>query len=134
MGYDLHITRKENWFDEDESNEIKLADWKDYLSSDDEMKLDNQALASTKNEDVLSYISEGLAVWTAYSKNGVDGNFAWFDLRAGNITVKNPNKEIINKMLDVATRINARVQGDDGETYSSDSDTKDKRPWWKFWS
>jgi hypothetical protein len=139
MGYDIHITRKENWFDENDSNEIKLTEWTDYIKSDKEMRLDNQASATTDNGDQVTYENNGLAVWTSYSKNGLGDNYAWFDFRAGNVTVKNPDEEIKNKMIDIADRLNAKVQGDDGETYdtkvlSRDNPVKtDKRPWWKFW-
>jgi hypothetical protein len=134
MGYDLHITRKENWFDEDDSNEIRLSEWIGYIKVDTEMRLDNQASATTDNGDNVTYKNNGLAVWTSYSKNGLDDNYAWFDLRTGNLTVKNPDDEIKNKMIDIADRLNAKVQGDDGETYDSKITPKDKRPWWKVWS
>lgn len=133
MGYDLHITRKENWFDEEDLNKIKLTEWTDYIKSDNEMRLDNQANTTTEKGDELTYENNGLAVWTLYSKNGLNDNYAWFDFRAGNVTVKNPDEEIKNKMIDIATRLNAKVQGDDGEIYDSKSLTKDKRPWWKVW-
>lgn len=120
MGYNLHITRKENWFDEDYSKEIKLTEWIDYIKSDCEMRLDNQASAMTDNgDDVTSPTNKGLAVWTSYSQSGLDDNYAWFDLRAGNVTVKNPDDEIKNKMIDIADRLNAKVQGDDGEIYDA---------------
>ena len=140
MGYDLHITRKENWFDEDDSNDIKLTEWTEYIKSDNEMRLDNQASATTDNGDNVTYTNQGLAVWTSYSQSGLDDNYAWFDLRAGNVTVKNPDDEIKNKMIDIADRLNAKVQGDDGEIYDTKiftadkQETKDKRPWWKVWS
>ena len=140
MGYNLHITRKEDWSDEDDSNEIKLTEWTDYIRSDNEMRLEGKASATTDNGDEVTYHNNGLAIWTSYSKNGFDDNYAWFDLRGGNVTVKNPDNEIINKMIDIAGRLNAKVQGDDGETYDTKIFTtekqimKDKRPWWKFWS
>jgi hypothetical protein len=38
MGYNLHIARKENWSDEDDSAEISLQQWQSYVQSDDEIK------------------------------------------------------------------------------------------------
>ncbi len=137
MGYDIHITRRENWFDQDDSSEIKLTEWTDYIKSDNEMRLDNQASATAYNGDKVNYENNGLAVWTSYSKTGLDDNYAWFDFRAGNVTVKNPDEEIRNKMIDIAHRLNAKVQGDEGETYDAKTLTTDKRgmtdkrPWWK---
>jgi hypothetical protein len=139
MGYDIHITRKENWFDENDTNEITLNEWIDYIKSDNEMRLENQATAMNDNGFEVNYKSNGLAVWTSYSKSGLDNNNAWFDLRAGNVTVKNPDEEIRNKIINIANRLNAKVQGDDGETYDTkvitreNPMTKDKRPWWKVW-
>lgn len=121
MGYDIHITRKESWFDEDESNEIMLIEWIGYVKSDAEMRLEGFAEAKTDSGDQVLYENSGLAVWTAYSKNGVGGNYAWFDLRSGNVTVKNADREIKNKMIEIAGQLKAKVQGDDGEI----SDTKE---------
>ena len=46
MGYDIHITRQENWYDDDKSLQITLGEWKEYVDSDPEMRLDNFAEAS----------------------------------------------------------------------------------------
>ena len=61
--------------------------------------------------------NEGLSVWLKYSGNGVKGNFAWFAFQHGNIVVKYPDQEIINKMIDIAGAMNAKVIGDDEELY-----------------
>ncbi len=140
MGYDIHITRKENWFDEDGVNEIKLNEWTSYIASDSEMRLEDQASSTNKIREGIKYKNNGLAVWTSYSKNGLEDNYAWFDYRAGNVTVKNPDEEIINKMIDIAGRVNAKVQGDDGETYEAKTSSMNKqgaqvkRRWWQSWS
>jgi len=148
MGYELNITRQENWFDEDDSQQISLDEWMQILSNDKEMRLDGFAEATTTNGDTISVESEGLSVWTKYSGNGLNGNYAWFDYRRGNIICKNPDDEIIGKMLDIAERLNAKVQGDEGEIYERSADNKisyryideddnnqtsTKKPWWKFW-
>lgn len=134
MGYDLHITRKLNWFDEESSTDISLADWIAYVNEDNEMRLDNFADAMTDEGQNMKVKSEGLSVWTKYSKNGIDGNYAWFQYMNGQIVVKNPDKEIINKMIDIASVLGAKVQGDDGEFYETrELINKKKQPWWKFW-
>lgn len=116
MGYDVHITRKENWFHED-NREIPLIEWKEYIKYDREMRLDNYAETETSGDSIIRVESEGLAVWTSYSGHERDGNMAWFDYRAGNITVKNPDDEILTKMVAISEALNAKVQGDDGEVY-----------------
>jgi hypothetical protein len=113
MGYDLHITRAAHWT-ESESDPISLTEWKKYIESDPEMRLDNFAEAKVGG-DVLRYENDGLAVWVAYAGHGLDGNMAWFDYREGRIVVKNPDREIVAKMVQIARVFNARVNGDDGE-------------------
>jgi hypothetical protein len=148
MGYDIHITRKENWFDQEPTRNISLEEWKDILASDDEMQLDGFAEATTTNGETIRVDNKGLSVWTAYSNNGLNGNHAWFEYSQGNIVCKNPDDETINKMLVIAERLNAKVQGDEGEIYelsrnnkisrrhiteSNDNETGRKKHWWKFW-
>jgi hypothetical protein len=145
MGYELHITRRENWIDEDVSKMITLEEWKNYIANDSEMRLDGYAEATTSNGESVNCSSEGLAVWMGYSKNHIDGNYAWFDYNSGNIDVKNPDPEIIGKMLQIALKLEATVQGDDGEMYgrnthepasqssSSSPEKETKKRRWKLW-
>ncbi len=133
MGYNIYITRKQDWFDGDDSNEIKLTEWTDYIQSDSEMKLDNYAETENDLEEKIRYENQGIAIWTSYSKHGLADNFAWFDFSNGNVTVKNADTEIRNKMIDIAGRLNAKVQGDDGETYDTKEIIGRKRRWWKVW-
>lgn len=147
MGYELHITRQENWFDDDSSQQISFDEWIQVLSNDKDMRLDNFAEFTTTDGDTIRVESEGLSVWTKYSGNGLNGNYAWFDYRKGRIVCKNPDDEIISKMLDIAKLLNAKVQGDEEEIYELSADNKiscreinenyDDRtakgkPWWKF--
>lgn len=142
MGYDIHITRQENWFDDDQDKIITLEEWEQLLADDPEMRLDNFAEATTTAGESIRMESEGIAVWTKYSGNGIHGNFAWFHYSNGNIACKNPDSEILEKMLTIAGRLKAKVQGDEGECYDSrttDLKTQENRspiqekPWWKFW-
>lgn len=119
MGYDVHITRKQHsWADEEDTAAISLAEWLAYVATDPEMRLDNQAEAPVGDTGTtLRVESEGLSVWLPYSKNGRAGNYAWFAHEGDRVTVKNPDEEILGKMLAVAHALGARVQGDDGEYY-----------------
>ena len=119
MGYDVHITRKENWFDEDETYNISIEEWKEIVANDPEMRLGNFAQATTTNGDTLRVENDGLSIWTKYSGDGVNGNHAWFDYYKGTIVVKNPDTEIIAKMISIAEKLKAKVQGDEGEIYDS---------------
>ncbi|MFN3856606.1 MAG: hypothetical protein ACK4RV_02575 [Caulobacter sp.] len=142
MGYELHITRKLQWFD-DEGPEVTLEDWLAYVKSDPEMRLDGFAEAVVGGGDVLRVEDESLAVWTAYSRDGEGGNHAWFAHFTDCVSVKNPDAEIIGKMSRIAEVLGAVVMGDDGELYGSDgevlpdpeaqSEATAAKPWWKFW-
>jgi hypothetical protein len=116
MGYDVHITRAENWTDS-EARSITFAEWIAYVDSDPEMRLGGAAEAMAATGETLRYENEGIAVWTAYSGHGTDGNMAWFDYRDGCIVVKNPDEEIRRKMYSIASALGALVQGDEGELY-----------------
>lgn len=121
MGYDVHITRRQNWFDED-GPAISIDEWLKVVASDPEMRMDGHAEAVTSNGSVIRVENEGLAVWVKYSGHQPDGNMAWFDFRGGRITAKNPDAEILKKMWALAQRLSAKVQGDEGESYDKDGE------------
>jgi hypothetical protein len=83
------------------------------------MRLDGAAEAATPNGEKIKVENEGLAVWTKWSKHGRDGNMAWFYYFDGEVTVKNPDKEIFGKMFRIALKLGARLQGDEGEFYDA---------------
>lgn len=145
MGFELHITRKQNWFEEEPELNIALTEWLQYVSGDPEFRLDNYAEVELLDGKTLRAEQEGIAVWTAYSQDGADQNHAWFTYFRGSIFVKNPDQEIINKMVDIAQALSGKVQDDEGTLYERenylDRQLKDvrvtgspqKKPWWRFW-
>lgn len=145
MGYELYITRQNDWFEKDQLFEISLEEWINYVKNDPEMRLDGFAQIEVQNGEILRIDNEGISVWIKYSGEGIGQNHAWFSYYHGNIIVKNPNQEIINKMCDIASTLNAKVQGDNGELYEkapflnrrleeiNDTWTIQKKPWWKIW-
>ena len=104
MGYDLHITRKIDW-SEVEGDQIDRSEWEAIIESDSELSLN----ASTQYDDRLSATFR-------------DQEFAlaWDD---GQIHAKNPDNALVIKMVAIASRLNAKVQGDDGEIYAADGST-----------
>jgi hypothetical protein len=101
MGYDLHITRRLEWAD-DNGPEITLEEWKAYVESDDEVQPD----ADNGPTDFL---------WTAHPKNPWP---LWWN--RGEIYTKNPDEIAFGKLIAIAERLDAKVQGDDGEVYRAD--------------
>jgi hypothetical protein len=140
MGYEVHITRKAEWSDDDGPT-ISLAEWLAYVSSDPEMRADGYAEARTP-DGVLRLDGQGIAVWTGYPGHHEDGNMAWFCHCEDRITVKNPDEAILVKMHAIASKLHAKVQGDDGEQYGPDGRLEEvdspsgahrEKPWWRFW-
>ena len=99
MGYDLHITRAEDWTDS-KNFPILPREWLAIIEKDEELKL------AHKNGDYF-------AVWEKHLTN----NKSWFDLADGEIYTKNPDDFSIRKMIEIAEKLNAKVQGDDSEVY-----------------
>lgn len=61
MGYEVHITRKGDWF-EDGGLAITIEEWKRYVASDPEMRLDGFAEVTTPDGSVLRVESPGISV------------------------------------------------------------------------
>ena len=104
MGYELHITRKRYYWD-DGSDDISEAEWAAIIGSDPEL-------------EPYPGIGPHGARWNGKSEYP-DPWFNWFE---GRISTKNPDEPIILKMLKIAKELGAKVQGDDGEVYTSPSD------------
>lgn len=111
MGYDLHITRKELWFED--GPDIDDSEWRAYVASDPELRITGVAEAPLPDGGALRYESPLMAEWRRRS----GGETVWFDFRDGRVVVKNPDDEIIAKMRQIAAALRARVQGDEGEFY-----------------
>lgn len=101
MGYYLYITRREDHGDED-GPEITAEEWLEYIRDDRELDL------AGINGDYFTY-------WSGPSAHPE----AWFNWMGGDIHAKNPDDAMIEKMVQIANELNAKVQGDDGEIYLS---------------
>src|SRR3954471_234560 len=101
MGYDLHITRRSEWTDDD-GPQITLDEWKAYVASDDEVRPDDE----NGPTDFL---------WAAHPQ---EPRPLWWD--RGEVYTKNPDEVTIRKLVGIAERLSAAVQGDDGEIYRED--------------
>ena len=125
MGYNLYITRRKFSFDEDGPS-ITADEWRALVDADPE-------LSFNRSDDPLTAFWSGECEypdpWFAYSED-----YACID-------TKNPDHAIVNKMLEMAAKLGAKVQGDDGEIYRSptetffeDDDTESGAtivPWWR---
>ncbi|WP_046226990.1 hypothetical protein [Paenibacillus dauci] len=110
MGYNVYITRAANWY-ENEGTPISLQEWKDYVESDPEFEMMEEIAVSLPNGSMMSYASEGMAMWVSEEEEVL------FDYQEGNIVVKGPEDDVIEKMKHIASRLQAKVQGEENEEY-----------------
>ncbi|MFD7263851.1 hypothetical protein [Streptomyces sp. NPDC059874] len=105
MGYDVHVTRAEFWWDEDAPG-ITADEWAAVVAADPGLEAAGAATAAG-----ITYESPWLA-------RTVPGG-AWLDWRDGRIVAKNPDRTVLDALRKVARALGggARVQGDDGEPY-----------------
>ena len=102
MGYDLHITRASDWTDA-EAIPITSAEWLAFVEADPELRL-------------AGYNGSHFALWTGQSTYPEP----WFDWEGGRVHTKNPDPPLIQKAIQIAEQLGARVLGDDGERYLPD--------------
>ena len=101
MGYDIHIRRG--------GEKITLEEWLRYVESDSQIQRDPQNNAT----DFL---------FVAHPKEPAP---LWWQPRRSEIYTKDPDKATVQKMIEIAQKIGARVQGDEGEFYDDTSKIAD---------
>jgi hypothetical protein len=109
MGYELHITRRKQWFDD--GDDIGKEEFIAYVRSDAEFTYPGEC-----GDDFADWRSPSSA-YTSWLQ--------WFD---GRILTKNPEAEFVDKMVAIAECLKATVQGDDGEVYRSSAETVKPEP------
>lgn len=131
MGYNIHVTRNDDWWDE-EGEWITLQEWLDYIAQDPEMRHDGGADADASDGVVLNQLP-GFAIWTAYSggdpTDALRNRYwaetgqpwqpaeAWIAWDEGQLYTKNPDAEVCAKLYRIAQHFGAKVKGDEGEAY-----------------
>jgi len=131
MGYNVYITRAPLWVEND-GYQIPISEWLAFIQHDAELRL-------------ASEHGPHFAIWNGNSHL----HQPWFDWENGNITTKNPDEQIIRKMVQIAQALHGTVQGEEGERYSvreqrlvwqrAGEDTvhrlvqNEAAPWWKRW-
>ena len=117
MGYDVHITRSEDWTESDEAP-ITPDDWRAFVDAAPDLEWNP--------ERPWSHMEVDLVVWTGHP----DPDFeAWLALLDGQVETKNPDEPLRAKMYEIATALGARVQGDEGELYGPDGQQLHEDPW-----
>lgn len=117
MGYDLHVTRAEAWWDS-EHDPITLDEWIEYVEACDDLAIEGFAELTTPDGSVIRLEQEGMAAWTGHPEQ--EGEPVWFSFPGDRIVVKSPDGPTIARMHEIAAALGGRVQGDDGEHYEAD--------------
>ena len=103
MGYDIHITRRKDWSDDDSGAPITEAEW----------------LALAQRDPTLKSVEHSRTFFEVTDSAG------WFDLFEGNLFTKNPDSQTFRKAHSLAADLAAKVQGDDGEVYVPNGESFD---------
>ena len=114
MGYDVHITRKDEWWDE-EGPVIALDEWLAVVEADPDLRLDGFSEVPTPDGSILRAEVPGLTVWTAHPE--APDLVVWLHHGEGEIQARYPDDLTLAKMADLARQLGANVQGDEGENY-----------------
>lgn len=109
MGYDLHITRAEHWFESKETP-ITSDEWLQLVEDDPDLEIDSP---ENGNGPCFAY-------WTKHKTK--HGDHPWFDWFNGEINTKWPDRETVGKMIEIAAKFDAVVQGDEDEIYVTAED------------
>ncbi|WP_074405794.1 MULTISPECIES: hypothetical protein [Aquimarina] len=107
MGYSVYITRPE------EKKPISKDEWLNYAKNDPEIKIINGDIEVTNPQTGKKFIYKADNL-TYYLYQSEEVTFLY---GRGNITVSDPNDEIIFKMLAIAKELDAIVMGDGGEIF-----------------
>ncbi|MEM9295827.1 MAG: hypothetical protein AAGA57_08495 [Planctomycetota bacterium] len=121
MGYDIHITRGRDWFEAYDNADIAITaeEWIGYVKEDPELSL-------------AGYNGDYFALWSGKCEY----DDPWFDWISGVIYTKNPDEAIIDKAVQIASQLDARVIGESDEIYlgggrvqlASETDTSSLHP------
>jgi hypothetical protein len=108
MGYELHITLAPPWR---ASSDYPISNhaWRHLIANDTSLSV-SETEHYTRKDPVLGSVRIPAVLWS----NDPDVAF-WFD--RGEIQVKNPSDATILKMLEIASKLDARLIGDDDEEY-----------------
>lgn len=102
MPIEIHATRARRWF-ENEGCEIRAGEWRALVAADPELSLPGPHEARAGGGE--------LARWDAHP----DGEPRWLWWHDGTLSVRDPDEITIEKLAELAAKLGASLQGDDGE-------------------
>lgn len=108
MGYDVHISRRENWFD-DHGPVITMSEFESAVARDPDLVMVPMPDGWQRGPQSVAQL--------AGDAQRQESALHWSE---GRIVSKHPSSVVIAKMCQLARELGARVQGDDGEFYDGD--------------
>ncbi len=113
MGYDLHITRAEDWIDS-KQHPILESEWLNIVHTDPTLKIDTLSYSNRQTEEGTIERQHPIA-WMGHPDQTIVSPCFWYE--DGEIFRKSLDDPTLKKMIEIARKLNARVIGDDGEEY-----------------
>jgi hypothetical protein len=114
MGYDVYITRAESP-DESSQHPIPEAEWSALLQNDSSLVVSPTDYYERSTSDGQTERFQSV-LWTAHPDRPP------FMLIDGAVQIKSPDDATIQKMVEMAGRLSARVVGEEGEVYPLNAD------------
>lgn len=105
MGYDLHITRKQDWSQE-EGPTISREEVVAYFDSIDDFQVASEY--SNDGEMMFAWMGSPERGWVMH----IDDE--------GELLSKNPSEDLVRRLWLIAQDLGAQLHGDDGELYRQD--------------
>ena len=115
MGYDVFITRA-GLLNESSQHPIPKVDWRALVQADSSLQVSPGDYYERRTKDGRTERFE-MVLWTAHPDRPP------FMLIDGAVQIKSPDEATIQKMVEMAGKLGARVVGEEGETYPLDPPT-----------
>ena len=111
MPYDIHVIKSQKWFESDGG--ISLAEWQKLIEEDPDIEQTDKIETTVDGGGKLEFSLKNslIAKWKNKDK------IVWLTFRKGSITISHPDDEIIAKAKEIASKLGAKVQGDELEIY-----------------
>ena len=123
MGYEVHITRADDWT-LSQQHPILEKEWLEVVHSDPTLQVSEEDFLGDGTDQ-----GHRAVVWLAHPGKPQ----FWYG--NGMVTKKHPDEPTLAKMVEIAQRLNARVIDDDGadivEEEESSSTEQNHRSWWQ---
>ncbi|MER7559692.1 hypothetical protein ABTZ46_22300 [Nocardioides sp. NPDC126508] len=120
MGYDLHLFRGDDW---SRPEPFSIEEWDEFVAVTSDMRRTGFVETTSPTGEVIRMEDPGLAEWAGHRSRPIVLLF-----RNNRMSVTDPDDETIAWLISIAEPLRARVQGDEGEFYSDDSDTDSESP------